>query len=253
MVDLNERILEGIDADGHGAKLSTLNKENIQAKIRGTTMLSNIASKYGALMTNNGNKLEAALNYATLYGDVNGALAPIADLLKTEVFMMGKYLNEHIYHDQVLSSTLFPDELFRFKKDQIIPSAELKEDQIDPMKFGYHDALLEAYTDYRKKSVVDVMRWYVDGTLEKNLNISTALIKRWNIDDPKEFLKDLKWFTKSVQSSFKRAQTCMNIMTSKSAFGYDIRESILPYHEYEQEKALKEHIQNYMERYRTKE
>jgi len=47
--------------------------ENVQAKIRGTSILSNLAAKYNALFTNNGNKLETALGYATLYGDVGGA------------------------------------------------------------------------------------------------------------------------------------------------------------------------------------
>lgn len=58
------------------------NLENIQAKIRGTSILSNIAGILKGLMTCNGNKIEIALGYATLYGDVNGAIAPLGDLLK---------------------------------------------------------------------------------------------------------------------------------------------------------------------------
>ena len=50
--------------------------ENLQARIRGADMLAGLAAKHGLIFTNNGNKTEVALGYATLYGDVNGALAP---------------------------------------------------------------------------------------------------------------------------------------------------------------------------------
>ena len=86
LADLNEKILEEHDLDGRSIKLNALQKGNVAAKMRGTSILSNLAAKYNALFTNNGNKLEVALGYATLYGDVNGALCPIADLTKIEVF-----------------------------------------------------------------------------------------------------------------------------------------------------------------------
>ena len=121
---------------------------------------------------------------------------------------------------KVIPETLLPDKLYRFRKDQISPSAELKNAQVDPMKFGYHDALLDAMTDYKKKTAEDVARWYLNGSMEENLGISNVLIKRWNVDDPKEFVKDLEWFTKTVQKNvFKRIQSPPIIMTSKSSFG----------------------------------
>jgi NAD+ synthase (glutamine-hydrolysing) len=204
--------------------------ENIQAKIRGTSVLSNVAGIYSAIFTNNGNKLETALGYATLYGDVGGAIAPIADLTKAEVFDLAKYLNREIYGREVVPEKMIPDNLYRFQKDQIAPSAELKNAQIDPMKFGYHDALLDRFTDYKKSSAEDVLRWYIDGTLEQNLGISTDLIYRWGIEDPKTFVDDLEWFDRKVQQNvFKRVQAPPIIITSKSAYGYDIRESQLPY------------------------
>jgi NAD+ synthase (glutamine-hydrolysing) len=243
IVDTIETVLDAHDVDGSGRKLSSLNCENIQAKVRGTDILSNIASKYGAFFTNNGNKLETALGYATLYGDVNGVFAPIADLLKEEVFMMAHYLNDEIYHDEIIPNILLPDELFRFTENQIQPSAELKEKQVDPMKFGYHDRLLQCMLDYKKTNATDIMQWYIDGTLEKNLGISTALIQRWNIDNPKEFVNDLEWFEKLMQSNvFKRIQSPPLIVTSKTAFGYDLRESILPYFESDLKHRLKSDI-----------
>ena len=64
--------------------------ENLQARIRGSDVLAGIAAKCGLVFTNNGNKTEVALGYATLYGDVNGAVAPIADLYKTQVFALAR-------------------------------------------------------------------------------------------------------------------------------------------------------------------
>ena len=228
LVNVNEKILESLEVDGH-AKLSSLNEENVQAKIRGTSILSNLASKYHALFTNNGNKLEIALGYATLYGDIGGAIAPLGDLTKEEIFKMAKYLNKEVYGREVIPKEVIPDGLFRFGEGQIEPSAELKDKQVDPMRFGYHCRLISAMTDYNKKTAEDVMQWYLDGALEKNLGISRELIERWDIDKPNVFVEDLEWFTTQVQRAvFKRVQAPPIIITSKSAYGYDIRESVLP-------------------------
>ncbi len=229
LVEENARLIDEVDADGSGRKLTEFNMENLQAKIRGTCLLSNIAAKYGAIFTNNGNKLEVALGYATLYGDIGGAIAPIADLTKAEVFEMARYLNEHVFHQELIPETLLPDQLYRFREGAA-PSAELKNNQIDPMKFGYHDALIVAMTDYKKKGPEDVMKWYLEGKLEEKLGITTELIKRWGIDEPAEFVRDLEWFCSAMERSvFKRVQAPPIIITSKSAYGYDIRESITPY------------------------
>lgn len=209
---------------------------NVMAKIRGTDIISGIAAKLGRLFPNNGNKLEVALGYATLYGDIDGAIAPIADLTKTEVVEMARYLNEHVYKKEVIPETLLPNELFQFRPDQIEPSAELEEEQVDPMKFGYHCAVIEAFTDFRIKSPEDLMEWYVEGTLDKNLHLPNGMVERWNLQDPKEFIKDLEWFYKTVDwAVFKRVQGPPIVILSKTAYGYDRRESMLAYEEKERE------------------
>jgi NAD+ synthase (glutamine-hydrolysing) len=76
-----------------GVEMEGLNWENVQARDRGSRILAGVASMLDAVFTNNGNKTEVALGYATLYGDVNGAFAPIADLYKTQVFALARYLN----------------------------------------------------------------------------------------------------------------------------------------------------------------
>lgn len=220
-----------------------LSDENIQAKIRGTSILSNIAGRYGRMFTNNGNKVEIALGYATLYGDVGGVIAPIGDLTKAEVFDMVRYLNTEIFEDEVIPESLLPDNQFRFADDAIAPSAELRDAQIDPMKFGYHCLLLEACTSFKKVTAEDVMNWYLQGSLAKNLNMDVNLIRRWGIDEPGVFIEDLEWFYEGIRKSvFKRIQSPPIILTSPSAYGFDIRESQLPKYQGERYKELKQQV-----------
>ncbi|MFC1853578.1 NAD(+) synthase [candidate division CSSED10-310 bacterium] len=212
-------------------------QENIQAKIRGTAILSNLAAQFRAFFTNNGNKIEIATGYATLYGDVGGAVAPIGDLTKAEVFELARFLNTEIFKREVIPEQLLPDELFRF---QVAPSAELKQKQVDPFRWGYHDALLEAFTDYRKKSPADILTWYLEGTLTQHLGISFELLHRWELTAPQIFVADLEWFYRQIQGNiFKRVQAPPIIILSKSAYGYDIRESQLPYRPTREYRSLK--------------
>ncbi len=233
IVNANQETLQEYVFNKLGIKLHSNAKDvtdqNIQAKIRGTNILSNVAGAYHALFINNGNKLETALGYATLYGDVGGAIAVLGDLTKTEVFEMARYINNEVHHDEIIPWTLIPDELFRFDNGKIAPSAELKEKQIDPMRFGYHDALLEALTNYNKTSPEQILRWYKEGTLAENLDISNELLERWDITTPSTFIADLDWFRNQHNGNvFKRVQAPPIIILSKSAYGYDIRESIIP-------------------------
>jgi NAD+ synthase (glutamine-hydrolysing) len=179
---------------------SQINMENEQSRIRGSVLLAGIAAREGSLFTNNGNKLETALGYATLYGDVNGAICPIADLTKAEIIEMSMFMN-NLFGINVIPPELIPNHLFIFEEWQVKPSAELKEEQIDPMKFGYHDAIIEAVMDYRKKSIEDIMQWFLDKSLEKNLGITKELILRWGVDNPREFVKDLDWFFSLIQKN----------------------------------------------------
>lgn len=216
---------------------SDFNCENIQAKIRGTSILSNIAGIMNGLMVNNGNKVEIALGYATLYGDVNGGVAPVGDLLKTEIFEMASYMNEHIYSDEVIPTSLIPDKNFDFVMP---PSAELKNNQVDPMKWGYHDLLVQKFTDYNRLSPETVLEWYNSGTLCENLELSPELFTKYNLGDRNAFISDLEWLVKNIQRAvFKRIQSPPIIILSKGAYGYDVRESQLPVINTSRYRALK--------------
>ena len=254
LVSLNEQLVNGVNPSNHPLSLSDAAMENVQAKIRGTSVLSNLSAKLGALFTNNGNKLEVALGYATLYGDWGGSIAPIGDLNKTEVVAMAEYINREVYGRKVIPQVLIPDRLWVFGKDQIEPSAELKHKQVDPMKFVYHDALLDAMTDYKKMSSTDLLRAYHEGTLhtiiDKYLHgirdsepIGYDIMERWGITNPKKFVEDLEWFERKITGNvFKRVQAPPIIITSKSAYGYDIRESMLPYTQSSSYVKLKEAV-----------
>lgn len=69
-----------------------LAEENLQSRARGTLLMA-FANKHGHLVLTTGNKSECAVGYCTIYGDTNGALAPIADLWKTEVWALSRWLN----------------------------------------------------------------------------------------------------------------------------------------------------------------
>ncbi len=109
-------------------------EENIQSRLRGVTLMA-ISNKFGALVLTTGNKSEMAVGYCTLYGDMCGALAVIADVFKTEVYRVSRWINR----DKVVIPT-----------DSITkpPSAELRPDQKDQdslPEYDVLDAILQAY------------------------------------------------------------------------------------------------------------
>lgn len=75
-----------------GNRAEDVTEENMQARIRGTLVMS-YANKFGALALNTTNKSEAAMGYGTLYGDSCGALGVIADIYKTEVYELSNWIN----------------------------------------------------------------------------------------------------------------------------------------------------------------
>ena len=94
-----------------------LAEENIQSRIRGNLLMA-ISNKFGYLLLSTGNKSEMAVGYCTLYGDMNGGLAVIADVPKTRVYSICNWLNR--------SKEVIPQNVL-IKP----PSAELKPGQVD--------------------------------------------------------------------------------------------------------------------------
>ncbi|MBV6624558.1 MAG: NAD+ synthase [Rivularia sp. (in: Bacteria)] len=94
-----------------------LAEENIQSRIRGNLLMA-ISNKFGYLLLSTGNKSEMAVGYCTLYGDMNGGLAVIADVPKTRVYSLCYWLNKN--------GEMIPDNVLTKA-----PSAELKPGQFD--------------------------------------------------------------------------------------------------------------------------
>ena len=103
--------------------------------------------------------------------------------------------------------------------------------------------------DYMKKSPADIMKWWLDGVLAEKLGMSPKLMDIYNLNDPKVFIEDLEWFCRQMRGNvFKRVQSPPSIVTSKTAFGYDLRESILPWFRFTaKEEWLKYEILNPLE------
>lgn len=114
--------------DDEENNLSTLADENIQSRIR-ANILMYFSNKYGYLLLSTSNKTELALGYSTLYGDMCGALSPIGDLNKSEVYQLANWINGNKFYNHD-NKIIIP--LNSIRKE---PSAELKEDQVDPFDY----------------------------------------------------------------------------------------------------------------------
>lgn len=251
--DIVQTMLSAANTAAHktGAEeLNALQRGNLAAKAR-MTVLSNLAAAHGGIYLNNGNKDEVAIGYFTLDGDGRGAIAPLGDVTKYEEFELARHLNDVIFREEVIPWKLIPDELCRWD-GKIEPSAELEEGQRDPIKFGYHCALIDLMLDYQKKTEQEILELYRNGTLHRRLaerferseEWGLAIMERYGLEEPTTFITDLEWLIPKIDASvFKRVQGPPNILTSKTAFGYDLRESILPPEEEPtQTRELKENI-----------
>ena len=229
--DLHAALAERIRSAGFAGRqgeYTGLVDENVQARIRGAGILAGLAAKLGLLFTNNGNKTEIALGYATLYGDVGGAVAPLGDLYKTQVFALARYLNESVFRTPVIPENLYDG--------STVPSAELSAEQDvtkgqgDPIKYGYHDAVLRQLIEYRRHPI-DVLRWFVRRELLARIGWHDApRFLDW-FADTGAWVEDLEWLAAQLRTSvFKRIQAPPIIVLSKRAFGFDLRESQLPAH-----------------------
>lgn len=217
MVDTFLKQLGGDDED--------ISYENVQARMR-MEILAKYAQDNNCVFVCNSNKVEVALGYGTLYGDIAGFIMPLGDLVKREVYELANYLN-----NSVLKRMVIPEACFTMK-----PSAELKDNQVDPFDYGnliergYHDEMVRAFTEFRLSP-----EWFLDnyqkGTLEEELKLTEGKLLRL-FPDVRDFVEDLeKNWRRFHYSYFKRIQAPPIPIISKRAFGYDLRESITePYY-----------------------
>ena len=114
--------------------------ENIQARVRGTTLMG-ISNQEGHLVLATGNKSELAVGYSTLYGDAVGGFAPIKDIYKTDVWALARWRNEQA----ISRGEAAPIPVRSIEKE---PSAELRPDQKDSDSLPEYELLDQLLTRY---------------------------------------------------------------------------------------------------------
>ncbi len=185
-----DKTIEMLDGSFNG-KNPDITEENIQARVRGLYLMA-LSNKHNYLLLTTGNKSEMAVGYCTLYGDMSGGLAVIADVYKTDVYKIAKYINK--------DKEVIPIEII-----EKAPSAELRHGQKDQ----------DTLPDYE---VLDrILRMY----LEENKEINEISEILGNNTLVKKILRMVDI------SEFKRKQAAPALRVSKKAFGYGRRYPIV--------------------------
>ena len=209
-----------------GKELTSFNMENVQARDRSARILAAYASQVGGVFTCNANKTEMTVGYTTIYGDLGGWLAILADLWKGQVYDMAKYINESAGKEIIPQGTI-----------DIVPSAELSAEQNidegkgDPIKYEYHDLLFKSWVErWDRATPENILDWYIQGMgkLEKELGwFNKASISLLFGYSPKKFVEDLErwWNCYDGLAVAKRIQSPPVLAVSKRAFGFDHRET----------------------------
>ena len=214
-------------------QLSTLAKENIQARDRSSRILAGIASAVNGAFTCNGNKTEFTVGYATMYGDLAGFLAVTGDVWKTDVYALARYMNQYIFQREVIPQGSI----------DVVPSAELSDTQDvtqglgDPLQYEYHDCLFRAFVEgtphtrpHQRLTPEDILCAYENGTLEHLLGLPNPVSHYFTSTE--QFINDLERWWKSFNglAVAKRIQSPPLFLISERAFGADLSESQLkPY------------------------
>jgi NAD+ synthetase len=117
-------------------------EENVQSRLRGVTLMA-LSNKFGALVLTTGNKSEMAVGYCTLYGDMCGALAVIADVFKADIYKIARWVNSDLAARTGQGREIIP--IASINKP---PSAELRPNQKDQDSLPPYeilDRILDAY------------------------------------------------------------------------------------------------------------
>jgi NAD+ synthetase len=158
-------------------------EENLQSRLRGLLLMA-LSNKFGPLVLTTGNKSELAVGYCTLYGDMCGALAPIADVLKTEIYELAHWVNRN-------------GEIIPWNTIEKPPSAELRPDQTDQDSLPPYDVLDR------------ILRHYVVDDADPRMLVADGIAP--------ETVKDV--LNKIVFSEYKRRQAAPGLKVSPRAFG----------------------------------
>ncbi len=145
-----------------GADLPGVAQENIQARIRGNLLMA-LSNTRGALLLTTGNKSELSVGYCTLYGDMSGGLAVIADVPKTMVYRVSRWRNESAGRPIIPDATLTK-----------APSAELRPNQTDQDSLPPYEVLddiLQRYVERHQTADEIVAAGFERATVERVLRL----------------------------------------------------------------------------------
>jgi NAD+ synthase/NAD+ synthase (glutamine-hydrolysing) len=172
-----------------------ITEENIQSRIRGNILMA-LSNKYGALLLTTGNKSELAVGYCTIYGDMSGGLAVIADVSKTMVYRIANWLNN-------VKGGIIPQNSI-----DKAPSAELRPNQTDQDSLPPYDLLDKILYNYIElhKSADEIIAMGLD----------------------KETVVQILYLVRKAE--FKRKQAAPGIKITDCAFGTGWRMPIAAKH-----------------------
>jgi len=187
------RIQKMVDEFVSSVGLTGLAEENVQARVRGTTLMG-LSNQHGHLVLATGNKSELACGYSTLYGDAVGGYAPIKDIYKTDVWALARWRNK-----VALESGEVPPIPERSITKE--PSAELRPDQKDSDSLPEYDVLDK------------VLMAYVDEDMGQDALIAAGFNKELVV----------RVIAMVDKAEYKRRQYPPGTKVSKRAFGKDRR------------------------------
>ena len=168
MTAIFEKYLTTLDSAFEG-RPRDVTEENIQARVRGNILMA-LSNKLGSLVLSTGNKSELAVGYCTLYGDMAGGLAAIADVPKTMVYDLARYANRS--GERIPSASL-----------EKAPSAELRPNQTDQdtlPPYEVLDVILKAFIEENLSAEEIVQKHKLDRELVRQTirRVNNAEYKR---------------------------------------------------------------------------
>ena len=181
---------------------SSIAAENLQSRLRGNILMT-ISNSENRLLLSTGNKSELALGYCTLYGDTNGGLAVIGDVLKTEVYAIANHINRE--HE------IIPAAIINKR-----PSAELAPGQFDDQSLPPYDQLDR------------ILRLYFEQKATPAEIVATGF--------ESSFVYDILNRVESPANEFKRRQLPPTLIISRNAIGIGRRRPVT--HHYRREKLM---------------
>ncbi len=148
---------EGMLAPAFAGTTPGVAEENIQSRTRGLTLMA-LSNKFNYLLLSTGNKSEMAVGYVTLYGDTNGGVAVLSDVLKTRVYELARYINRRAGREIIPENTITKP-----------PSAELRPDQKDEDSLPPYAVLDEILRRY-------IEEWEELDTIVSHTGFDAALV-----------------------------------------------------------------------------